>query len=137
MDLESRLVHTGTWGNFSREAFVWETSAVADDAVEQLSRFPQGVEIHEIRAIVNDPANANVTLKLGYTLSAGDDDDDYFWDAEAISAQKVKSSVEDTYHEPLLIRDPDAYLVGTIEGAAINQATKIIFLVDYIFKGNL
>lgn len=143
--LRSHQIHTGPYGNVSRdyvdvEPDVAFTAATATDLV-YAAPLPIGMRIHEVTVSIYDASSVNTTVDVGVAQKGeGDftDDVDAFLDAVSIGAVGTFHSRENTRHAPVEIEDPEVYLVIKPNAdltADAAQRFKARVYIDYEYLG--
>ena len=134
--LEQQALHAYTYGNLAKAVIPWKTSAVDENDVLRFMRVPKGMQVIRVGILITDASNASVTLDVGYELVGGTDDVDYFLDGVAGNAVNHHDSLDARSAAPRLFDEDEAYLTLTVGGAAISEATEIIFLVESVYQGS-
>lgn len=142
--LNSRQIHTGPYGNSSRDYVQVEPDVAFDASANDLvyvAPLPIGMRVHEVSVSIYDATSVNTTADVGVAQKGdGDftDDLDAFLDGVAINATGTFHSRENTRHAPVEIEDPEVYLVikpnADLTDAAAQQFKARVW-IDYEYKG--
>lgn len=142
--LALQKVYTGPDGNLSRHVALMQitrtTTRAAGDR-EFIAPLPQGMMVHDVRAIIEDGQGAASNIDVGHVQKGEGswaDDPDYFLDGQSIQNPAAVSSLFTTRHAPLKITAKDVFLTATFNAAIPNnQDVRIRFYIDYEYIGTL
>jgi hypothetical protein len=138
VDLNTRVLYAGTWGNVSFENFVLNlANGDAIASTHDVAKLPAGILPIELILNTTDvAAAASSTLDVGLKSVSGSNQDDltHFFAVRSItSAQRTAS----TGTNARFTLAQQMYLRCTVRGAAQTDASVHNLLLTYRFVGNL